>query len=80
MDTLHHSLNDLFAQLGLPSDDVSIHQFIQTHRPLDTAIYLVDAPFWTPSQSAFLREQLQADADWTALVDQLSSALRDHGG
>ena len=80
MDAQHHRFNDLFAQLGLPSDDVSIHQFIQTHRPLDTAIYLVDAPFWTPSQSAFLREQLQADADWTALVDQLSSALRDHGG
>jgi hypothetical protein len=37
---------------------------------------LPDAPYWTLSQAAFLREALMQDSDWTDMVDQLSLALR----
>lgn len=67
---------ELFAQLGLPSDVKDIAAFIQSHSPLHPAIRLEDASFWTPAQSALLREQLLADANWAAVVDQLNLALR----
>jgi len=71
--TLH--FKDLFAQLGLENDDESIRQFIECHGPLDSSIALADAPFWSKTQSDFLREQLLADAEWAVLVDQLNTAL-----
>jgi hypothetical protein len=36
---------------------------------------LADAPYWSPSQAAFLREALSQDAEWAVVVDQLSKAL-----
>lgn len=71
-----HRFTDLFKQLGLPCDEASIADFLKQHRPLSYAIRLEDAPFWTPGQSSFLREQLANDADWAVLTDQLSLALR----
>lgn len=71
-----HSMNNLFAQLGLPSDEAAIERFIATHRPLPEGVPLPAAPFWTPSQAAFLREELGEDADWAELVDALSLRLR----
>ncbi len=76
MDDPFHRFTDLFAQLGLASDRASINHFITQHTPLDDAIGLADAPFWSASQANFLREKLAADADWAAVVDQLSAALR----
>lgn len=75
MDAPVHSTAQLFAQLGLPSDAASIRRFIDTHRPLPDALKLSDAPFWTASQAAFLREGLQADADWAPVIDALNAAL-----
>jgi len=75
METPLHSLNNLFAQLGLPSDDAAIERFIATHSPLPESVQLPDAPFWTPSQSALLREELSDDADWAPVVDQLNVRL-----
>lgn len=63
--------HDLFAQLGLPNDPLSIQAFLTRHTPLAP-----DAAFWTPSQATFLLEALQQDSDWTELVDQLNHALR----
>ncbi|MGC4984660.1 DUF2789 family protein [Streptomyces sp. DT193] len=51
-----HPLSDLFRQLGLPDDVRSIDQFITAHSPLRDDIELVDAPFWTDAQRAFLKE------------------------
>ena len=45
-------------------------------RPLAEAIELADAPFWSASQASFLREQLNKDADWAEVVDQLNLLLR----
>jgi len=75
-DTPHHSFRELFMQLGLPADPQGIQDFIASHRPLADGIRLADAPFWNPNQASFLREEIQHDADWAELVDQLSVALR----
>ncbi len=71
-----HPMSSLFAQLGLPSDKASIEGFIATHSPLREDVRLADAPFWTPAQAAFLREEILEDADWAEIVDQLDASLR----
>ncbi len=73
-----HTLKDVFAQLGLPNGDEEIATFIKQHSPLPDFIRLADAPCWTPSQAAFLREELAEDADWAEVVDRLSAALRGY--
>ena len=76
MDQPIHRFSELFAQLGLASDEQAIGQFLAAHRPLADQIALADAPFWTAAQAAFLREELLEDADWAEMVDQLNVALR----
>ncbi|MBA3998106.1 MAG: DUF2789 domain-containing protein [Candidatus Accumulibacter sp.] len=76
MQSSQHTFSDLFAQLGLPSDEASIDRFLATHAPLPEAVPLTQAPFWTPSQRAFLREEILGDADWAELVDALNERLR----
>ena len=75
MEAPMHSINNLFAQLGLPSDEAAIEYFIKTHRSLTTSVVLSDAPFWTPAQAAFLREEILKDADWAEVIDQLNAKL-----
>ena len=77
MDQPVHPFSELFAQLGLPDDEPAIRQFIATHSPLRSDLDLAEAPFWTDSQAAFLKEQKMVDADWAEQVDQLNLALRD---
>ena len=72
-----YSLNDLFAQLGLPSSDGEIESFIKTHNQLAPSILLSEAPFWTPSQAMFLQEEIINDADWAEVIDQLNVMLHD---
>lgn len=72
-----HSMPNLFAQLGLPADEAEIDRFIETHAPLPRSVDLADAPFWTPAQASFLREEILEDADWAEVVDQLNVRLRD---
>ena len=76
MDTLFHSMQELFAQLGLDNDPAAIRAFIAQHHPLPLGIRLFDAPFWSPSQRALIREKLQEDGDWAVLIDTLNSQLR----
>ncbi|MFL1547212.1 DUF2789 domain-containing protein [Pseudomonas sp. O39] len=75
-----HSLPTLFKQLGLPDDPVSIEKFVAVHSPLKPELHLADAFFWTPSQSAFLREEILDDADWAEVVDELNVLLRKGRG
>jgi len=70
-----HKLTDLFRQLGLPDDPAGMEGFISSHRPLTPGVPLAEAPFWTPSQAQFLREEISEDADWAELVDALASLL-----
>lgn len=75
MEASLHTLNHLFAQLGLPHSDAEIDRFIQTHSHLAGYISLADAPYWTPAQAAFLREEIVKDADWAEVIDQLNTRL-----
>ncbi len=75
MESHLHSMTDLFAQLGLPATPEAIQAFIEAHRPEAAHRALPDAPFWTPSQSEFLRDQIQNDADWAGLIDELDSVF-----
>ena len=76
MDTATHSLNLLFEQLGLPASDDEIANFVADHRPLPADLALHQAAFWTPSQSAFIKQAIDDDADWAEWVDELEALLR----
>ncbi|QEZ46375.1 DUF2789 domain-containing protein [Cupriavidus oxalaticus] len=76
MEPTFHQFSELFAQLGLASDEAGIRSFIGQHAPLPDDVELAAAPFWTPAQSALLRDELLDDADWAEVVDQLNLALR----
>lgn len=77
MEAFQHTLTSLFEQLGLPSSPADIRQFIDAWRPVPDEIALHAAPFWSPSQSAFLQENILKDADWAMVIDQLNVALRE---
>jgi hypothetical protein len=80
MDAPVHSMTHLFAQLGLAADAASIRSFVDAHRPLADGVTLCDAPFWSPSQAQFLREEMIEDADWAPVIDRLNAALRAESG
>lgn len=75
MEASLHTLNHLFTQLGLPASDAEIDSFIHKHRHLAGYISLADAPYWTPAQATFLREEILKDADWAEVIDQLNARL-----
>ncbi|KGS13457.1 MULTISPECIES: DUF2789 domain-containing protein [Pseudomonas syringae group] len=74
MEQTTTTINDLFAQLALDSDDESIETFIISHQ-LPDDVKLIDADFWTPRQADFLKEQLHEDAEWAIVVDELNVRL-----
>ncbi|MDI4635238.1 DUF2789 domain-containing protein [Pelomonas sp. V22] len=76
MEKPHHKFSELFKQLGLPTSEAGIAEFLQTHAPLAPHIALAEAPFWTAAQSSMLKEELLDDADWAEVIDQLNLALR----
>lgn len=76
MDTGEHTMHALFAQLGLDNDEAAVRQFIAAYSPLPETTHICDAPFWTTSQAAFLRDAMKQDAEWAVLIDQLSLSLR----
>lgn len=75
MEKHAHSMSNLFAQLGQPSDKLAIEQFIAANRPLAGAIRLHEATFWSASQSEFLRQAIGDDADWAEVAEALNSQL-----
>ncbi len=75
MDTSSHTMQTLFAQLGLSNSDTAIENFIQNnHLPAD--IPLENAAFWSAGQAQFIREAIAEDADWAEVVDHLDAQLR----
>jgi hypothetical protein len=76
MQSQLHTMNNLFAQLGLPSEAAAIENFIAAHRPLENGVALYRAPFWSSAQRAFLKEEIIEDADWSAVIDELNGRLR----
>ena len=75
MDTTPVDLSHLFEQLGLDNQPQAIAQFIATHK-LSPQVHLSEAPFWTTAQKSFITEALEADAQWTELIEQLDTRLR----
>ncbi|WP_018411364.1 DUF2789 domain-containing protein [Methyloversatilis thermotolerans] len=75
MDITPNSMENLFDQLGLPSDPQSIESFIDLFGPLDNGTRLHEATCWNPSQASFLRDALNQDADWIETVDTLNAQL-----
>lgn len=71
-----HTMNQLFAQLGLPDDMAAITSFIRGHAPLAGHLRLAEAPFWSPSQAHLLAKGVADDADWAVVVDTLDTMLR----
>lgn len=76
MNEPNHSMEQLFAQLGLPSEPAFILGFIETHKPLDATMQLHEAPFWSSAQADFLRDEILGDADWAEIIDALNLELR----
>ena len=75
MDTSNHSMEALFAQLGLPNSEIAIDNFIQNNH-LPAEIPLESAVFWSAGQAQFIRESIAQDADWANVVDNLDAQLR----
>jgi len=75
MESNLHSMSNLFAQLGLPSEPAAIEDFIASHGPLDDGVALYRAPFWSASQRDFLKTEIIEDADWAGVIDELNSRL-----
>ena len=75
MDTSSHTMQDLFAQLGLPNSDIAMDNFMQNNH-LPAEIPLERAAFWSAGQAQFIREAIALDADWAEVVDHLDAQLR----
>lgn len=75
MDTTPVDLGHLFEQLGLYNTEQAINEFIASHH-LAAADTIWQASFWSPAQATFLKEALEADSNWSELVDLLDTQLR----
>jgi len=71
-----HTMLTLFEQLGLPSREADIENFIAQHKLQNNNIHLAQADFWSTAQRAFLEESLEEDSVWAEVVDQLDVLLR----
>lgn len=72
------TLQLLFEQLGLASEEAEIDQFVKTHQ-ISADTNIVDASFWNEGQKQFLRQKLLADDHWAIIVDELNLKLHhDH--
>lgn len=75
MDTTSHSLEMLFAQLGLDNSAEAIDDFTSRNR-IEPDLLLHRAPFWTPAQAQLIRDAMREDSDWVEAVDLLNTLLR----
>ena len=76
MELPNKDLVMLFEQLGLDSDQASMDAFFASHS-LAHDTKLSEADFWSPSQAAFLRDEIREDAEWAPVVDELNARLHE---
>lgn len=74
MDETAITLQNLFEQLGLSSEQAAIDAFIDSNR-LPEGVKVEDADIWTQAQSQFLKEKLSADDNWAIVIDDLNTRL-----
>lgn len=77
MDLSNHNMTNLFNQLGLPSDEASIQQFIRDNSPIPADQPIYEASCFTDVQAAFLAQGLDEDSDWSEVIDTLHSAMSE---
>ncbi len=77
MDLSTHNMTNLFNQLGLPSDETSIQQFIKDNAPIPADLPIYEASCFTDVQAAFLAQGLDDDSDWSEVIDTLHSAMTE---
>ncbi|TXH02232.1 MAG: DUF2789 family protein [Rhodocyclaceae bacterium] len=70
-----NTMSDLFKQLGLPSDNAAIEDFIARHEGVCTHCTLPHAPIWSESQRAFLEQAVADDSDWALPAEELAGML-----
>lgn len=74
MEDVHHSLESLFAQLGLGTSGPEIDKFIDEHQ-LPADVKVSEAEFWNESQATFLKEAIMDDDEKAPWVDELNTRL-----
>ena len=74
MNINSRTLEELFEQLGLSSQQIHIERFIEKHQ-IKPGSVLTDAIYWTREQKAFLIEAKEEDSEWSEVVDQLANLL-----
>ncbi|WP_422135689.1 DUF2789 family protein [Endozoicomonas sp. ALD040] len=77
MEPAHHTMNDLFDQLGLPSSDQEINAFIEEHKKMPHRVKIEHADFFSDSQQAFIQQAYNEDADWVVVIEHLDALLRE---
>ena len=74
LGNIEYTMNELFAQLGLPNSDQEIESFIiQNQLPEDKT--LREAPFLDDQQRAFIQEEWKLDAVWALVIEELNALL-----
>ena len=74
MSEHQRTLEELFEQLGLSSQQIHMERFVERHQ-LKPGSILADAFYWAPDQKAFLIEAKADDSEWSEVVDQLANML-----
>jgi hypothetical protein len=74
METNLHNMRSLFQQLGLLDSQRDMLAFIAENR-LAEGVSIIEAPFWSTAQLAFLTSAIADDADWVHVVDELAIYL-----
>jgi hypothetical protein len=77
MELTTPTLETLFEQLGLASDQASIDAFVDEHGPLPDDVKVSEADFWSPQQQSFLKGEMRLDAEWAPVVDELNVLLHE---
>lgn len=73
------TLELLFQQLGLESDQAAIDRFVEEHQ-LDQNTPLHEASFWSKNQRDFIIGHWKRDDEWAIVVDTLNALLHQNDG
>ena len=68
------TLEELFKQLGLSSQQIHIERFIERHE-LKPGSVLENAIYWYSNQRTFLMKAKNKDSEWCEVVNQLANLL-----
>ncbi|MFB7718489.1 DUF2789 family protein [Nocardia sp. NPDC056100] len=71
-----YTLNALFEQLELATDDESVEEFIKTHQ-LDAGTEVLDAEFWSPEQVLCMKDMIEFDFPGAEWIDVLNRRLHE---